>query len=136
MLLTSFANSLKKTKPSSSSKASSSAAPGTSSEREDYLYLTTRGRRSGLQREIEIWFTHRDGRFYIIAEHAGSHWVQNLQADSEVQVRIAGKSFMARARIVPAQSEPELHRAVQQLSSQKYGWGEGLVVELAPEDEI
>jgi deazaflavin-dependent oxidoreductase (nitroreductase family) len=128
-------NSLKKTNPSSSSKASSSAAPDPWSEREDYLYLTTRGRRSGLPREIEIWFTHRDGRFYVIAEHAGSHWVDNLQADSEVQVRIAGKSFAARARIVPAQSEPELNRAVRQLSSNKYGWGEGLVVELVPENQ-
>jgi deazaflavin-dependent oxidoreductase (nitroreductase family) len=133
MLPASFANSLKKTKPSSSSKASSSPAPGTASEREDYLYLTTRGRRSGLPREIEIWFTHRDGRFYVIAEHAGAHWVHNVRAYSAVQVRIAGKSFAARARIVSAQSEPELNRAVQQLSSKKYGWGDGLVVELLPE---
>jgi len=34
-----------------------------------FLYLTTVGRRTGLSREIEIWFTERDGRFYIIAEH-------------------------------------------------------------------
>ena len=34
---------------------------------EQYLYLTTRGRKSGRSREIEIWFTHRDGRFYVIA---------------------------------------------------------------------
>ena len=129
-------NSLKKINPSSSSKASSGVAPNNSSARENYLYLTTRGRKSGLSREIEIWFTHRDGKFYVIAEHTRSNWVQNVQADSEVQVRIAGRSFAARARIISDESEAELNCAVQQLSRKKYGWGEGLVVELIPENLI
>src|SRR5438445_328723 len=34
-----------------------------------YLYLTTTGRRTGRPREIEIWFTQRRGRYYLIAEH-------------------------------------------------------------------
>jgi hypothetical protein len=29
-----------------------------------YLYLTTTGRVTGQAREIEIWFTERDGHFY------------------------------------------------------------------------
>ena len=125
-------NSLKKTNPNSSSRDNNGAAPDTSFGRENYLYLTTRGRKSGLSREIEIWFTHRDGKFYVIAEHASSNWVQNVQVDSEVQVRIAGSSFAARARVISDESEQELKHAVQQLSTKKYGWGEGLVVELIP----
>ena len=31
----------------------------------EFLYLTTTGRRSGQPREIEIWFTSRDGRYYL-----------------------------------------------------------------------
>jgi len=99
---------------------------------QQYLYLTTQGRKSGLSREIEIWFTSRDGRYYVIAEYASSHWVQNLQADARVHVRVGGKSFDGMARLIVPQSEPELHRAVQELSRKKYGWGEGLVIELAP----
>jgi deazaflavin-dependent oxidoreductase (nitroreductase family) len=129
-------NSLKKTNLSSSSKVSSSEAHDISFEQENYLYLTTRGRKSGLSREIEIWFIQRDGNFYVIAEHASSNWIQNLRSNSEVQVRIAGKSFAARARVVSAESEAELNRAVQQLSIEKYGWGRGLVVELIPENEV
>jgi len=117
---------LKKTRPSSSSKDSKP-------DRESYLHLTTQGRRSGLPREIEIWFTQRAGRFYVIAEYPTSHWLQNLRAHPKAQVRLAGKSFAARARIVSPETEPELHRAVQALSRQKYGWGEGLIVELIPE---
>jgi len=100
---------------------------------EPYLYLTTRGRRSGQPREIEIWFTDRNGRFYVIAEYPTSHWVQNLQADPHAKVRVAGKKITARAAFVSPQANPELHRAIQEQSRNKYGWGQGLVVELDPE---
>jgi hypothetical protein len=69
----------------------------------------------------------------VLAEYSTSHWLQNLRTHSTVQVRVAGKSFAARARVVSAETEPELHRAVQDLSREKYGWGDGQVVELIPE---
>jgi deazaflavin-dependent oxidoreductase (nitroreductase family) len=94
------------------------------------LYLTTRGRKSGLPREIEIWFTHRAGRFYLIAEYATSNWLQNLRTDPQAQVRVAGRSFPVRGRFVTGEAEPELHRDIVDLSIKKYGWGEGIVVEL------
>jgi deazaflavin-dependent oxidoreductase (nitroreductase family) len=90
---------LKKTNPNSSSKDSNF-------EREQYLYLTTRGRNTGLPREIEIWFTYRDGRFYLIAEYQTSNWLQNLRANPQAQVRVAGQSFTAQARFVTAEGEP------------------------------
>jgi len=102
--------------------------------REQYLYLTTRGRKSGRSREIEIWFTHRDGRFYVIAEHATSDWVQNIRTLPAVQVRVGGKTFSAQARIILAEKDLDLNRTVQDLSRKKYGWGDGLVVELIPEE--
>jgi deazaflavin-dependent oxidoreductase (nitroreductase family) len=98
-----------------------------------YLYLTTTGRRSGLPREIEIWFTRRDGCYYVIAEYTTSHWVQNLLAQPQVSVRLGQEQFPASARLVSPDSERELHALVQKLSRDKYGWGDGLVVELKPE---
>lgn len=98
-----------------------------------YLYLTTRGRRSGKPREIEIWFTRREGRYYLIAEHGRrANWVRNLVADSAVRLRVGRRTFRARARSVGPRVERALVRAVRQLSEKKYGWGDGLVVELAP----
>jgi deazaflavin-dependent oxidoreductase (nitroreductase family) len=116
---------LKTTRPSSSSK-------GSSPSREQYLYLTTRGRKSGLPREIEIWFTEYDGRYYVIAEHVTSQWLKNLQACPDVQVRIADEHFPASARVITATSDSGLLRTVQEALRQKYGWGDGVVVELAP----
>jgi deazaflavin-dependent oxidoreductase (nitroreductase family) len=117
---------LKKTSPSSSSKTSSF-------EDEQYLYLTTRGHKSGLPREIEIWFTHHNGRFYLIAEYASSQWVQNLRANPEATLRVKNMTFPVTARVLSPEADSDLNRIIQDLSRKKYGWGEGLVVELAPE---
>ena len=96
-----------------------------------YLYLTTIGRRSGLPRQIEIWFTRHAGRYYLVAEHGlKSHWVQNLLAEPAVGVRVGRRSFRGRARVVDARSERELVAAIRERSEAKYGWGAGLVVEI------
>ena len=99
----------------------------------EYLYLTTTGRRSGRPREIEIWFTERDGRFYIIAEHRErAQWVLNILADPQIHVRVGDRSFAGVARVLSDEREPELVRAVKSLSDAKYGWSDGLPVEIAP----
>jgi deazaflavin-dependent oxidoreductase (nitroreductase family) len=100
----------------------------------EFLYLTTTGRRSAQPRQIEIWFTQRDGRYYLVAEHLReAHWVQNVLADPRVRVRVGGEDFAARARVVDSDAEPGLYESAQALSEEKYGWGDGLVVELTPE---
>lgn len=98
-----------------------------------YLYLTTIGRRSGLPRQIEIWFTLHAGCYYLVAEHGlKAHWVRNLLAKPAVRARIGRRSFRGRARVVDARSERDLVAAVRERSEAKYGWGAGLVVEIAP----
>ena len=59
--------------------------------------------------------------------------MHNLLADPRVSVRVGTEEFPARARVVDAAAEPQLHQAAQELSERKYGWGDGLVVELSPE---
>ena len=96
----------------------------------EFLYLTTTGRRSGAPREIEIWFTAHGGRYYVVAEHGErAQWVKNLRAEPGVMVRIGAERFAAQARVV---EDGDLARTVQKLSEAKYGWGDGLVVELEP----
>jgi deazaflavin-dependent oxidoreductase (nitroreductase family) len=108
--------------------------PESADQKQQYLYLTTLGRKTVQPREIEIWFTQYNGLYYVIAEYSTSHWVRNLQAEPHVQVRMGDTRFSAVARVILPENEPELNRAVQDLSRAKYGWGEGLVIELAPTD--
>ena len=96
-----------------------------------YLYLTTTGRRTGQPREIEIWFTEYDGRFYVIAEHRDrAQWVRNILADPRVRVRLGDRTFAATARTVSDEAEPELASIIKRLSDAKYGWNDGLIVEI------
>jgi deazaflavin-dependent oxidoreductase (nitroreductase family) len=98
-----------------------------------FLYLTTTGRVSGQPREIEIWFTERGGDFYLIAEHRDrAKWVVNILVEPQVRVRVGDRRFDAAARVVRDDDEPELTSAVKKLFDAKYGWSDGLVVELRP----
>jgi deazaflavin-dependent oxidoreductase (nitroreductase family) len=116
---------LKKTNPNSNLKDNNL-------DHEQYLYLTTRGHKSGLPREIEIWFTRRDGRFYLIAEYSTSHWLQNLRANPRASVRVAGEDIAVHARLINRETESELRQTIADLSTKKYGWGDGTIVELEP----
>ena len=97
-----------------------------------FLYLTTTGWKSGKPHEIEIWFTELDGRYYLISETGKqAHWVQNLRREPRVTFRVGRRMFRGMGRIVDAEGEPELQAAVPRLSTEKYDWGEGLVVDLS-----
>jgi deazaflavin-dependent oxidoreductase (nitroreductase family) len=99
----------------------------------EFLYLSTTGRRSGEPREIEIWFTEREGCYYLVAEHGEqTGWVQNLRTNPRVTVRVGERAFAASARVVDTADESGLRDDVRGRSERKYGWGDGLVVELAP----
>ena len=95
------------------------------------LYLTTTGRKSGLPREIEIWFVEADGRVYVLAEHGyKAHWVQNILAKPEVRVRVADQEWNGVARVLDPEQDADAYLTVRQLAREKYGWGEGLPVEI------
>ena len=102
------------------------------------LYLTTTGRATGLPREIEIWFTALDGRYYLISElRERAQWVRNIVHDPCVRFRVGadGETMDGRARVVRADAEPALAAAVKARSDAKYGWSDGLLVEVTPDDE-
>ena len=83
---------------------------------------------------MELWFTRRDGRHYVIAETAmRAHWIRNLLADPRVSWRVVDTTLAGRARVVDPAVEPGLARAVAAASRAKYGWGDGLIVELTPD---
>jgi deazaflavin-dependent oxidoreductase (nitroreductase family) len=101
---------------------------------EQFLYLTTTGRTSGLPREIEIWFVEADGKYYILAEKFhDAHWVRNIEQNPRVQVRVGDRRFEATARALHRERDAGAWRIAQDLERDKYGWGDGLPVEIAPD---
>ena len=101
----------------------------------EFLYLTTTGRRTGLPREIEIWYVPLDGRYYLISElRERADWVRNCLAEPRVRFRIGrdGERVLGRARVVRDESEPALASSVKAAFDASFGWSDGLIVELTP----
>ena len=97
------------------------------------LYLTTTGRVSGLPREIEIWYVTSGGKLYLLAEHFHkAHWVRNIAANPKVKVRLDGREFEATARALDPERDRKTWDLAQALARKKYGWGDGLPVEITP----
>jgi deazaflavin-dependent oxidoreductase (nitroreductase family) len=100
---------------------------------EQFLYLTTIGRKTGLPRETEIWFVLCRGRFYVFAETGeAAGWVRNLRHHPEVRVRVRQSQVEGTARVLDRQADSELWNEVAAIATRKYGWGDGLPVAITP----
>ena len=78
---------------------------------EDYCYLTTRGRVTGRDHEIEIWFGLNSETLYMLSGgRERSDWVRNITRGPDVRVRIGEKAFAGRGRIVTDAAEDALAR--------------------------
>jgi deazaflavin-dependent oxidoreductase (nitroreductase family) len=89
---------------------------------ESFAYVTTTGRKSGLPREIEIWFAMVGHTIYLLAGSGDqAHWVLNIRRDPNTLVRIGGQRFTGRARFVDDPVEDTLAR---ELLGTKYDEGE------------
>jgi deazaflavin-dependent oxidoreductase (nitroreductase family) len=97
------------------------------------LYLTTVGRRTGLPREIEIWFAVWCERLYLFAEAGeAAGWVKNIRRSPKVMVRIGQWRTDATARVLDPHTDRKLWDEVAAIANRKYGWGDGMPVEIAP----
>jgi deazaflavin-dependent oxidoreductase (nitroreductase family) len=102
-----------------------------------YLYMTTRGRVTGLPREIKIWFVASEGNLYILAEHFhNAQWVKNIAKDPCVRVRLGDREFSASACALDPGADGKEWRTAQRLAREKYGWGDGLPVRMTPDEPL
>ncbi len=103
-------------------------------DRQEFLYLTTKGRTTGASHRIEIWYVHNDSRFYVVSQYGeDSDWVQNIKQDPKVSFEVHGSTFQGIGRLVVSRKEPALSKEVSKLMDEKYRWSDGLIVELRPE---
>ena len=71
------------------------------------------------------------GRFYLVAERESANWVRNIQSQPQVKVRVREAEFNAVARVVHT-DRAQIAVTVKALFDAKYGWSDGLIVELTP----
>ena len=97
---------------------------------DQFLYIRTTGWKTGRQCTIEIWFVKYKERYYVMSEgKKRAHWVQNIIHNSNVSIKVSNKSFAGTGQVI--ESEEPVAAEVRKLMKAKYGWDEGLIVELA-----
>jgi deazaflavin-dependent oxidoreductase (nitroreductase family) len=78
------------------------------------LLLTTRGRKSGVERTTPLIFERHGDDYLIVASRGGTDeppgWYVNLRAEPDVQVQVRGEIFRAHARDATPEEQPELWR--------------------------
>lgn len=85
--------------------------------KEEYCYLTTRGRVTGNPHEIEIWFVVHENALYLMSGGMDrSDWVKNLIKEPTVSLRIAGQIIPALARVGAKKEEEQ----IRNLMADKY----------------
>ena len=86
---------------------------------EQFLYLTTIGRRTGRQHRIEIWFAERGGRLYLLSGGRDrADWVRNIKANERVTVELGDASQDGAAHILDADAAED--RLARELLVSKY----------------
>ena len=58
--------------------------------------------------------------------------MRNIQSQPQVKVRVGDAAFDAIARMMHNDREPQLAATVKALFDAKYGWSDGVLVELTP----
>jgi deazaflavin-dependent oxidoreductase (nitroreductase family) len=76
------------------------------------LILTTKGRKSGESRSTPLIYGRSGDDYLVVASLGGAprhpQWYLNLQAEPEVELRVKGDRFKARARTATDEEKPEL----------------------------
>ncbi len=94
-----------------------------------YLYLITSGHKTGRLHEIEIWYVELQARYYIVAEkREAAHWVRNIRANPSIRFRLGKQMEWPGRASFP--DDAAVLAAVKAKMEEKYGWSNGLVVEL------
>ncbi len=68
-------------------------------EETPYVNLTTKGRKTGLNHNAQLWFAYEDGKLLFLA-HEDSHWWKNIAKNSRVEVEVSEIVFQGKGRLV------------------------------------
>lgn len=113
-----------------------------SAKAEQFIYLTTIGRKSGRSFTKELWFAIGDDKIYLSHEGESTNWMKNIAKNRHVHVKIGSVNFEANGRILGEAYDPSRELGKKLLYEKYYGpaskeviddWFElSTVIELTP----
>ena len=75
---------------------------------EKYIYLTTRGRKTGNPHTVELWFAIVGKKIFLSHEGAYTDWMKNILEDGRVELKIGKIQFNGNARIAETEEDFKL----------------------------
>lgn len=87
---------------------------------EKFVYLTTKGRKTGKDHAVELWFASSDGKVYLSHEGARTDWIKNLIQNENVKMKIGSETFTGKARVAASGSAGR-EAGMKALYSKYYG---------------
>ena len=110
------------------------AGLGSKNRKDQFLYLTTKGWKTGSPHRVEIWFVKHQDRYFLVSQYGeNAHWVRNIKTGPKVSFEVLNSKFSGLGRVVDSDLETDLVREVSMLMMSKYNWSDGLIVEIRPE---
>jgi hypothetical protein len=73
--------------------------------KEKFVYLTTKGRKSGKNHEVELWFALASDKIYLSHEGEYTDWMKNLAKNATVSLKIGSESFDGEAALTQMGSQ-------------------------------
>jgi deazaflavin-dependent oxidoreductase (nitroreductase family) len=73
--------------------------------------LAVRGRKTGKRQEVPVTPVEVDGVRYLVAPRGDTHWVRNLRAAGEAELRVGQRREPIQAREIANASKPPVLRA-------------------------
>jgi deazaflavin-dependent oxidoreductase (nitroreductase family) len=73
--------------------------------------LAVRGRKTGKRQEVPVNPVEVDGVRYLVAPRGDTHWVRNLRAAGEAELRVGQRREPIQAREIANASKPPVLRA-------------------------
>lgn len=99
-----------------------------------FLYLESNGWKTRKCHRIEIWFVEHNGKYYVLSElKEKAHWVQNIINNQKVSFSVNNRTFEGNGKLIDGETKTKLISDICHLMRDKYGWSDGLIVELSPE---
>ena len=97
-----------------------------------FIYLTTKGWKTGQEHQIEISFVKHANKYYVMSETMEkAHWVQNILHDHRVKFTLKDNTFNGTAKIINKTNDSKLELEILRLMNSKPV--SGLIVELNPD---
>lgn len=72
--------------------------------------LSVRGRKSGQERTVTIWYALGDGKVFLTGASKGPQWLRNAKANPDVVLQIGRQRLRGRARVLEDPAEVEAAR--------------------------